>query len=152
MTKAPTTLHDLAAERRANDRPTHVHVVGDFNHDPPKGLDVAKDIAALLVDEGRTVRADDFGDLQDGDVAFVRIDEPPDRSYEERQELRQLAHLLRVNRLAGIVVFTETVDRAVEEILDARVLAESGDVDHVEKLELNPYDGGVLAIEMEGVR
>lgn len=86
----PATLEDLAARRRDADRPTHVHVVGDFDQDPPGGLATAHRVAALLVDEDGTVRDDDFDEREDGDVAFVRIDEHADeRSEREQVEVRR---------------------------------------------------------------
>lgn len=143
------TLEGLAENRRARDLPTHVHVVGDFDADPPKGLETAKRAAALIVEENGIVKEDDYAELDDGDVAFVRIDEPPGESYEERERLRNLAHVSRVKMLAGIVVFTESVSSQVEELLDARVWAESGGVDRVDRIQVNAFDRGVYAIEME---
>lgn len=148
---ASRTLRELVENRRDADRPTHIHVVGDLNRDPPKGLATAKRVAHLLVDKDGTVREDNFGDLDDGDVAFVRIDEPPVRFYEKHEELRQLVHLSRASSLAGIVVFTETVDKATEQLLDARVWAEAGGVDRIEQLLVSSYDGVVYARELEGL-
>lgn len=149
--KESGTLRELAENRRAADRPTHVHVVGDLDQDPPKGIAQAKRVANMLADEDGSVLEEDYAELDDGDVAFVRIDEPPVESYEKRQELRQLTHVSRVNMLGGIVVFTETVNKATEQLLDARVWAESGAVDRVESLEVNAFDGEVIAKELEGL-
>jgi len=100
--EVPTTLSELAKRRREADRPTHVHVVGDFDRDPPKGVATAKRVANILADEdGSILLEEDYAALDDGDVAFVRIDEPPVESYEKREALRQLAHLSRVKMLAG---------------------------------------------------
>jgi hypothetical protein len=152
----PTTLHELTVRRRAADRPTHVHVVGDFDRlgdDLPKGLATAKRVAHLLVDEEGTVLEEDYGDLDDGDVAFVRIDEPPTSqdSYEARQELHTLTAMSRVKMLAGIVVFTERVSARAEQHLDARVWAESGGVDRVDRLQIDAYNDTVYATELEGL-
>lgn len=151
MPEPPETLRELARRRRERGLPTHVHVVGDFDADPPKGIETAKRVADMLTDEDGTVREEDYDELDDGDVAFVRIDEPPVESYEQRQDLRQLSHLSRVKMLAGIVVLTKQVDSNVEELLDARVWAESGGIDRVERLQVNAYEGEVYATELEGL-
>lgn len=151
MPEPPTTLQDLARHRRERDRPTHVHVVGRLNVDPPKGIATAKRVAHLLAEEDGEVRTEDYNELEDGDVAFVRIDEPPVESYEQRQELYQLASVSRVKMLGGIVVFTETVDAWTEKHLDARVWAESGGVDRVERFQVNPYEMEVFASELDGL-
>lgn len=148
----PETLDELARRRRDDDRPTHVHVVGDFSQDPPEGTATAKRVAYLLAGSDGEVLDEDYDDLEDGDVAFVRIDDPPVESYEVRQDLRQLAALSRARRLGGIVVFTERVHARIEEHLDARVRADSGDVDRVERLQVDPYDGyEVYTTELGGL-
>lgn len=146
----PSTPVELAEHRRSIDRPVEVHVVGDFDHDPPLGLKTARHVANHLTDEGGTVR-DPGEDLEDGDVAWVRIDEPPTVSYEERMQLEKLSHMARLLELAGIVVFTPEVGRRYDTHLDARVWATSGDVDRVHRLEFNPYDKETIAVELDGV-
>lgn len=147
----PATLQELAETRRARDRPTHVHVVGDLAHDPPKGIEQAKRVAEMLIADGGTVLEDDYHELGDGDVAFVRFETPIADSYEERREIQQLAHMSRANAIGGIVLFTEHVAQQTEQLLDARVWAESGSIDRVDSIEPNRYDGEPITRELDGL-
>lgn len=148
------TLQELAASRRSEDRPTHVHVVGDLDQDPPKGIAAAKRVAALLAGEDGAVREEDFGELDDGDVAVVTIEASPrsQEAHEANDELYQLASVSRVKQIGGIVVLAEAVTGRVEGHLDARVWAKSGGVDRVDRLEVNPFERAVYSTELEGLR
>ena len=71
-------------------------------------------------------------------------------SSETRQELRRLALASRA-RFAGFVVFAAEVDGHVERHLDARVWAQSGLLDRVERLQVNGMDNTVFATELDGL-
>lgn len=147
------TLQDLAKQRRATDRPTHVHVVGNFERGTPTGIATAKRVAFLLAGEDGSVVEDDYDALEDGDVAFVQLDAVPvTKDSEEYRRLLDLVSASLASRLGGVVVFTETVSDRLERYLDARVWAESGGVDRVERLQVNPYDGfETYASELDGL-
>lgn len=153
MSEQATTLRALAEHRRERDLPTHVHVVGDLDADPPKGLATAKRVAALLADEDGTVRDEDYGELDDGDVAFVMIEDRPrsPETYEEYAELLELARVSRVKLLSGIIVFSEAITTGVEKVFDARVWAESDGVDRVERLQRDGYGHEAFATELDGL-
>lgn len=153
------TLHELATGRRSEDRPTHVHVVGDLDQDPPKGIATAKRVAALLADGDGTVHENNFGErlradeVAAGDVALVTIEEAPlvagSQAY---KDLRHLAVASSILFIGGIVVFTEAVPGDLKQYLNARVWARSGDVDRVEHFEHSPYERAVYVTELEGLR
>lgn len=146
------TLSGLAEQRRKNDRPTHVHVVGTFERGTPTGIATAKRVAFLLADDNSTVIEDDYEDLEDGDVAFVQLDSVPvTRESDDYRTLLNLAAASRAKRLGGIVVFSEVVGDRLEQYLDARVCAESGGVDRVERLQTNPYENETHAVELDGL-
>lgn len=146
----PDTLAELAADRRDHDLPVEVHVVGYFEHDPPRGLDAARRVAELLTDEGGTVR--ELGDdLGAGDVVWVRIDERSFMADEKRLQIEKLSTMVRMKQLAGIVTFTYEVPPACNRFLDARVWAKSGGVDRVERLQFDPYNGETTAVELDGL-
>lgn len=151
MQNEPSTLSELVQKRRENDLPTHVHVVGDFEADPPVGKATAHRVAELLVDENGTIRTDRYQDLTDGDVGFATIDEPVEECPELRDELRNLAASARVRCLAGIVVFAEKVPRDAERHLDARVRATAGGVERVERLQVSPYEYDVLEVKLDAL-
>lgn len=142
-----STLQEFASARRERGLPTHVHVVGDLDADSPKGIATAKRVANILTDEDGTVREEDYDEIDDGDVAFVRIDK---LSYEQRQEIRDLATRSRARCLGGIVVFTEQVLPSAEKLLNARVWPPGGD-DRVVRLQTDSLEGEVYETELGGL-
>lgn len=144
------TLEDLANDRYNRDLPTHVHVVGNFEHQEPLGREVAERVANVLLREG-SIRTEDFTDLEAGDVAFVTVEDPPVAPYERRNQLQQLQAASRTKQLAGVVVFTEPLQQSTETLFQTRVWAQSGEVERVEELTQDRYDGDVYTIELEGI-
>lgn len=145
------TLHELVARQQRRDTPVNVHVVGNFDRLSPVGGDVAEKVANLVAGEDGEILTEDFEHLDDGDVAFVTIDEPLEESFEQRQNLQNLVSVARVQRLGGIVVFAEDVSAGLEHHLDARVWAVSGSVDSVERFYLDKYAGDVYTEPLGGL-
>jgi len=139
-TEQPRTLTELASRRREQHRPIDVHVVGDFRMKPPIGSDVAQNVAELLVKGGGTVRDSDYDDLEEGDVALIEIDPDLRLGKDARDKYEEIATRSRLNELAGTVVLSEGLGPRIERFMDARVWAESGEVERVGQLHVHPYN------------
>ena len=139
MSETPETLNELVELRRDQERPIQVFVTGAGQHEPSFLVETARDISEHIVPDDGTVVEDDFGTMDESDVALLEISVGRDQREADLQQLRELAATARAKSLAGIVAYDHTPDvpNNLLRVLDARI--EIG-VDGVESAHMVQFD------------